>query len=227
MFPIIQRNVGWIEVICGCMFSGKSEELIRRLKRATIARQKVAIFKPKIDTRYSEDHIVSHSEAKIPSQVVESAEEIWKGSLESHVVGIDEAQFFDRDLVSVCMKLANMGKRVIVAGLDMDYRGEPFEPIPQLLAVAEYITKIQAICVVCGNPATFTYRTIEDPERVVIGAENIYEARCRNCFIPPGEREQPLFHFASPPARPNTAGKPDQPEKKKPKLKQQKPKKKK
>lgn len=185
MVPIIQRNVGWIEVICGCMFSGKSEELIRRLRRALIARQKVAIFKPKIDNRYSKDHIVSHSELKIPSQVVNDASEILEGSLESHVVGIDEAQFFDSNLVEVCIKLANMGKRVIVAGLDMDYRGIPFEPMPELLAIAEYITKTQAICVVCGNPATFTQRTVDDPERVVVGAQNIYEARCRNCFEPP------------------------------------------
>ncbi len=185
MVPIIQRHVGWIEVVCGCMFSGKSEELIRRLRRAQIARQKVAIFKPKIDNRYSEDHIVSHSEQKIPSVMVESAGEILEKSLESQVVGIDEAQFFDEALVDVCQKLANMGKRVIVAGLDMDYRGEPFEPIPQLLAMAEYITKTQAICVRCGNPATFTQRTSKDAGRVVVGATNIYEARCRNCYEPP------------------------------------------
>ncbi len=187
MVPIIQRNVGWIEVICGCMFCGKSEELIRRLKRALIGRQKVSIFKPKIDNRYSKDHIVSHSELKIHSEVVENAREILERSLESQVVGIDEAQFFDNDLVEVCQKLANMGKRVIVAGLDMDYRGIPFDPMPQLLAVAEYIYKLQAICVICGNPATFTYRTIEDPNRVVVGANNIYEARCRNCFQAPPE----------------------------------------
>lgn len=187
MFPIIQRNTGWIEVICGCMFSGKSEELIRRLRRAKIARQKVSIFKPKIDNRYSENHIVSHSENKISSQVVENPQEILINSLESHVVGIDEAQFFDDQLVDICLKLANMGKRVIVAGLDMDYRGVPFEPIPQLLAVAEYIVKTQAICVVCGNPASYTYRTIHDNHRVVIGAANIYEARCRNCYHPPHE----------------------------------------
>lgn len=189
MIPIIQRNTGWIEVVCGCMFSGKSEELIRRLRRAMIARQKVAIFKPAIDNRYSEDHIVSHSENKIPSQVISSAEEILQASLESHVVGIDEAQFFDASLIDVCLKLSNMGKRVIVAGLDMDYRGMPFEPIPHLLAIAEYITKMQAICVVCGNPASFTYRTIQDSDRVVIGAANIYEARCRNCYIPPPAEE--------------------------------------
>ncbi len=185
MLPIIHRNVGWIEVICGCMFSGKTEELIRRLRRAIIARQKVAIFKPRIDNRYSENHLVSHSELKIPSTVVDNARQILELSLESHVVGIDEAQFFDEELVEVSKKLANMGKRVIIAGLDMDYRGEPFEPIPQLLAVAEYITKTSAICVICGNPAHFTQRKIKKGARVIVGASDIYEARCRNCFEPP------------------------------------------
>ncbi|OGB61809.1 MAG: thymidine kinase [Caldithrix sp. RBG_13_44_9] len=185
MFSIMQRNMGWIEVICGSMFSGKSEELIRRLRRAMIARQKVAIFKPRIDTRYSSDHIVSHSELKIPSKMVKDAWDILEQSLEAQVVGIDEAQFFSRDLVLICQKLANMGKRVIVAGLDQDYRGEPFDPIPQLLAVAEYITKTHAICVICGNPANYTQRKTADQARVVVGAADIYEARCRNCFEPP------------------------------------------
>ncbi|MEJ2635979.1 MAG: thymidine kinase [Calditrichia bacterium] len=192
MLPIVHRNTGWIEVICGSMFSGKSEELIRRLRRAIIGRQKVTIFKPKIDNRYSEDHIVSHSELKIPSQVVENAWEILEQSLEAQVVGIDEAQFFDDDLILVCQKLANMGKRVIVAGLDQDYRGEPFEPIPQLLAVAEYITKTHAICMVCGNPANHTQRITQDKERVVVGAAGIYEARCRNCFEPPPEMKKKI-----------------------------------
>ncbi|NIS38555.1 thymidine kinase [Candidatus Saccharibacteria bacterium] len=187
MHPIIQRNVGWIEVICGCMFSGKTEELIRRLRRAVIARQKVEIFKPKVDNRYGEDHIVSHSEAKIHSLMVEDPREILEHSLESQVVGIDEAQFFKENIVEICNKLANMGKRVIVAGLDMDYRGKPFEPIPQLLAIAEYITKSHAVCVRCGNPATFTQRTSKDSARVVVGAHDIYEARCRHCFEPPPE----------------------------------------
>ncbi|GAB4329007.1 MAG: thymidine kinase [Calditrichia bacterium] len=191
MLPIVQRNTGWIEVICGSMFSGKTEELIRRLRRATIARQKVAIFKPKIDNRYSEDHIVSHSELKIPSVIVEDPWEIFEQSLESQVVGIDEAQFFSSEIVDVCQKLANMGKRVIVAGLDMDYRGEPFDPIPQLLSVAEYITKTHAICVLCGNPANFTQRTSHSKERVVVGASDVYEARCRNCFEPPQENHKP------------------------------------
>jgi len=185
MIPIIQRNVGWIEVICGSMFSGKTEELIRLLRRANIARQKVAIFKPKIDKRFSEDHIVSHSELKIQSQVVSSAKEIIEKALESQVVGIDEAQFFDDGLVEVCQKLANMGKRVIVAGLDTDYKGVPFEPMPQLMAIAEYVTKTHAICVICGNPANFTQRTSSDSERVIVGAQDIYEARCRNCYEPP------------------------------------------
>ncbi|MGH1364613.1 MAG: thymidine kinase [Calditrichia bacterium] len=185
MIPIIQRNVGWIEVVCGCMFSGKTEELIRRLRRALIARQKVTIFKPTIDDRYSEDHIVSHSEQRIKSVVVEKARDILDKSLESQVVGIDEAQFFDGELVDVCLRLANMGKRVIVAGLDMDYRGMPFDPIPQLLAVAEYVIKMQAICVQCGNPASFTQRTIPDEDQVLVGEVDMYEARCRNCFSPP------------------------------------------
>ena len=187
MIPIIQRNVGWIEVICGSMFSGKTEELIRLVRRASIARQKVAIFKPRIDSRYSDDHIVSHSELKIESQVVSNAKEIIENALESQVVGIDEAQFFDDNLVKVCQKLANMGKRVIVAGLDTDYRGVPFEPIPQLMAIAEYVTKTHAICVICGNPANFTYRKTHDEARVIVGADEIYEARCRNCYEPPIE----------------------------------------
>jgi thymidine kinase len=190
MIPIVHRNTGWIEVVCGSMFSGKTEELIRRLRRALIARQKVKIFKPKIDSRYSKNHIVSHSELKIPSTVVENSWDILEQSLEAQVVGIDEAQFFDDDLVKICQKLANMGKRVIVAGLDQDYRGVPFDPIPQLLAIAEYITKTHAICVICGNPANHTFRKTEEEDRVVVGATDIYEARCRNCFIPPQEDTQ-------------------------------------
>jgi thymidine kinase len=179
------EKTGWIEVIAGCMFSGKTEELIRRLRRAQIARQEVAIFKPKIDNRYSNDHIVSHSELKIPSTVVENASEILRAAGTARVVGIDEAQFFDMSLVEVADQLANMGKRVIIAGLDQDYRGKPFEPIPQLLAVAEYITKTLAICVICGNPADRTQRTTEANERVLVGAKDTYEARCRRCFQPP------------------------------------------
>ena len=185
MMHVVRQHTGWIEVICGSMFSGKTEELIRRLRRAIIARQKVAIFKPKIDTRYSATEIVSHDKQKIESQVVEKPEEILNLALESQVVGIDEAQFFDNSLVDICQKLANMGKRVIVAGLDQDFRGKPFEPIPQLLAVAEYITKTHAICVVCGNPANYTQRKTASKDTIVVGATDIYEARCRNCFVPP------------------------------------------
>ncbi len=187
MMHVVRQHTGWIEVICGSMFSGKTEELIRRLKRAMIARQKVAIFKPKIDTRYSTTEIVSHDKQKIKSKVVEKPEEILHLALEAQVVGIDEAQFFDNSLVDICQKLANMGKRVIVAGLDQDYRGKPFEPIPQLLAVAEYITKTHAICVVCGNPANHTQRKTADKDKIIVGATDIYEARCRNCFEPPKE----------------------------------------
>lgn len=190
MMHVVHRHTGWIEVICGSMFSGKTEELIRRLRRAMIARQKVAIFKPKIDTRYSTTEIVSHDKQKIKSIVVEKPREILEKALEAQVVGIDEAQFFDESLVDICQKLANMGKRVIVAGLDQDYRGKPFEPIPQLLAVAEYITKTHAICVVCGNPANHTFRKTKQKDKVVVGASDIYEARCRNCFYPPEEDEE-------------------------------------
>lgn len=189
MMHVVRQHTGWIEVICGSMFSGKTEELIRRLKRAMIARQKVAIFKPKIDTRYSSTEIVSHNKQKIKSKVVEKPEEILHLALEAQVVGIDEAQFFDNSLVDICQKLANMGKRVIVAGLDQDFRGKPFEPIPQLLAVAEYITKTHAICVVCGNPANHTQRKTPSKDKIVIGATDIYEARCRNCFVPPEDDE--------------------------------------
>lgn len=179
------RAIGWIEVIAGCMFSGKTEELIRRLRRAQIARQNVAIFKPRIDTRFSHDHIVSHSDLKIPSTVVQQASEILALAGDAQVVGIDEGQFFDSTLVDVAEELANAGKRVIIAGLDQDYRGKPFEPIPQLLAVAEYITKTLAICMVCGNPADRTQRITQSSERVLVGAKDAYEARCRRCFRPP------------------------------------------
>ncbi|MGH2568692.1 MAG: thymidine kinase [Bacteroidota bacterium] len=181
----IPRNTGWIEVVCGCMFSGKTEELIRRLRRAEIAKQKVAIFKPNIDTRFSTERIVSHSEQELVSQPVSDAAEILEKVGDAQVIGIDEGQFFKANLVDVCEQLANQGKRVIVAGLDQDYRGKPFEPMPQLLAVAEYITKTLAICVVCGNPADRTQRKTQQADRVLVGAKDIYEARCRNCFEPP------------------------------------------
>jgi thymidine kinase len=169
------------------MFSGKTEELIRRLRRAQIAKQKVAIFKPKIDIRYDAEHIVSHSEQSIVSHPVTKASEILTLSGEAQVIGIDEGQFFQLELVDICEKLASSGKRVIVAGLDQDYRGKPFDPMPQLLAVAEYITKTLAICVVCGNPADRTQRKTQQQDRVIIGAMDIYEARCRNCHQPPSE----------------------------------------
>ena len=167
------KDTGWIEVIAGCMFSGKTEELIRRLRRAKIARLNTKIFKPKIDNRYSSNDIV------------DSPQEILVFSQDAQVIGIDEAQFFNNELVEVCNTLANQGKRVIVAGLDQDYRGIPFDPMPQLLAVAEYITKTLAICVVCGNPADKTQRKIVSTERVLVGASDSYEARCRKChYIP-------------------------------------------
>jgi len=167
------------------MFSGKTEELIRRIRRAQIARQQVAIFKPRIDTRYSSDHIVSHSELKLESTAVEKSSEILSLARHAQVVGIDEGQFFDMGIIDVVDQLANDGKRVIIAGLDQDYRGKPFEPMPQLLAIAEYITKTLAICVVCGNPADRTQRTTASSDRVLVGARDVYEARCRRCFQPP------------------------------------------
>ena len=181
MLSIVPKDTGWIEVICGSMFSGKTEELIRRLRRAQIARQKVAIFKPVIDDRYSTEHIVSHDEGRLPSLPVSSARQILEQAGDATVIGIDEAQFFGPELVDVCQELADSGKRVIVAGLDQDYMGRPFEPIPQLLAVAEYITKTLAICVKCGNPANRTQRLSHDSARVVVGARDMYEARCRYC----------------------------------------------
>jgi thymidine kinase len=180
-----QDRAGWIEVITGSMFSGKSEELIRRLRRAQIARQKVQIFKPLNDNRYSGDHIVSHSEMRIESQNVKCSEElVMLVDEDTEVVGIDEGQFFDTNLPAACTALANKGKRVIVAGLDQDYLGKPFEPMPHLLAIAEYITKTHAICVVCGESANHTQRLIASSDRVLVGAGDLYEARCRRCFDP-------------------------------------------
>lgn len=184
-FIHLRSHPGWIEVIAGSMFSGKSEELIRRLRRAKIARQKVQVFKPRIDVRYSHDHIVSHSEMRHESSTVETAAELLsKVEKETEVVGIDEGQFFDNDLVEVANELAGRGMRVIIAGLDQDYTGKPFEPMPQLLAIAEYITKTHAICVRCGQPANYSQRTFDSEERVAVGAGGMYEARCRRCFVP-------------------------------------------
>lgn len=180
-----RQGSGWIEVIAGSMFSGKSEELIRRLRRAQIARRKVQIFKPTIDDRYGEDHIISHSEMRIASENLLSSRDLLERVLaDTEVVGVDEAQFFDVELPAVCNTLADQGKRVIVAGLDQDYLGKPFEPIPQLLAIAEYITKTLAICMVCGSPANHTQRLVASSERVLVGAQGTYEARCRHCFDP-------------------------------------------
>ncbi|MEO8447719.1 MAG: thymidine kinase [bacterium] len=173
------KKTGHIEVICGSMFSGKTEELIRRIRRAEIARQRVKVFKPKLDNRYSEFEIVSHNEQSYPSEVVEDAGEILEKSFDVEVIGIDEGQFFDNNLVNVCQHLADAGKRVIVAGLDQDYRALPFEPMPQLLAVAEYITKTLAVCVICGAPANRTHRNTQSNEQILVGAMNHYEARCR------------------------------------------------
>ena len=187
-FPhAMPKNTGWIEIITGCMFSGKTEELIRRLRRAEIAKQKVKIFKPLIDTRYSDKSIVSHNEQSLPSILIKDINEVLEHSDDAQVVAIDEAQFFSADITKVCNKLAMSGKRVIVAGLDQDYLGVPFEPMPQLLAIAEYITKQLAICVECGNPADKTQRKTASSERVIVGAADIYEARCRQCHYIPEE----------------------------------------
>ena len=189
-----RRHPGWIEVIAGSMFSGKSEELIRRLRRARIARQKVQVFKPKIDTRFSPEHIVSHSEMRHESIPVATAAEILaRVEPGTEVVGVDEGQFFDQELVAVANELAGRGVRVIVAGLDQDYTGKPFEPMPQLLAVAEYITKTHAICVRCGQTANYSQRTVAVEGRVVVGASDAYEARCRRCFVP--HADAPTSHI--------------------------------
>ena len=177
-----QPRKGWVEVVCGSMFSGKTEELIRRLNRAKIAKQKVEIFKPAIDTRYDEDDVVSHNSNSIQSTPVESAEQILLLANNVSVVGIDEAQFFDDQLVSVCNQLADRGIRVIVAGLDMDFKGVPFGPIPHLLATAEYVTKVHAICMQCGNLAQYSHRTIKGDDLVVLGETDSYEPLCRSCF---------------------------------------------
>lgn len=176
------KRKGWIEVICGSMFSGKTEELIRRLKRAQIAAQSIAIFKPVIDTRYDETAIVSHDASKITSIPVNSANEIIALSHNVDVVAVDEAQFFGNDLITVLSDLAHNGVRVIVAGLDMDYKAEPFGPIPGLLAQSEYITKLHAICVKCGDIANYSYRKTADDVQVMIGEKEAYEPRCRSCF---------------------------------------------
>jgi len=190
---------GWIEVVCGSMFSGKTEELIRRLRRARIAQQQVASFKPALDDRFSETEVVSHDDNTIPSTTVDTADQILLLEGGADVIGIDEAQFFGPDLVQVCQQLARSGQRVIVAGLDQDYRGHPFEPIPQLMAVAEYVTKLHAICMQCGAPANHSQRLSASDERVLVGAQEAYEPRCRGCFSP-DEGTPPEASEHAPPA---------------------------
>ena len=174
---------GWIEVICGSMFSGKTEELIRRLNRARLAKQKLEIFKPALDTRYSESDVVSHDENAIRSTPVQFANDILLLAGNSDVIGIDEAQFFDKDLPGVCNQLAKQGKRVIIAGLDMDFAGNPFGPMPDLLSIAEFVTKVHAICMQCGALASYSYRLTTEKEKVMLGEKTEYEARCRSCFV--------------------------------------------
>jgi len=186
-------GAGWVEVIVGSMFSGKSEELIRRLRRAQIARQKVQVFKPKIDNRYSIEQIASHSGmTHVSKPVMTAAEMMAQMEDETQVVGIDEGQFFDMAVVNAVNELANKGKRVIIAGLDQDYLGRPFEPMPQLLSIAEFITKTHAICVKCGATANYSQRTSDSTERVEVGASDKYEARCRKCFVP--RSDAPTVH---------------------------------
>ncbi len=178
---IIGDKRGWIEVICGSMFSGKTEELIRRLKRAKIANQRVEIFKPSFDKRYDNEQVVSHDANKIHSTPVDNSQAILLLAENVDVVGIDEAHFFDMGIVQVCQALALRGVRVIIAGLDMDYMGRPFRPVPELLAISDFITKLHAICVVCGNIAAVSYRKTKDKEQFLLGEKDIYEARCMKC----------------------------------------------
>lgn len=191
-------NTGWIEVVCGPMFSGKSEELIRRIRRARIARKRVQVFKPVMDDRYSTNEIVSHGDVRMPSESITSAQEILdKLDWRSEVVGVDESNFFGPELVAVAQKLADSGKQVIIAGLDTDFMGRPFSPMPELLCIAESITKTLAICMRCGNPAKHTQRLVESSELIVVGAAGMYEARCRRCFEA-GVPKQELLEFVKP-----------------------------
>jgi thymidine kinase len=196
---LVTGHIGWIEVVCGPMFSGKSEELIRRLRRAGIARKRVQVFKPVLDDRYSADEIVSHGDQRLKSEVVASAQEILeKVDARTQVIGIDESNFFGPDLVEVSAQLADAGKQVIIAGLDTDYLGRPFTPMPELLCLAESITKTLAVCMRCGNPAKHTQRLVESEDLIVVGAAGMYEARCRRCFEP-GMPRQDVLDFAPPP----------------------------
>ncbi|WP_340103100.1 thymidine kinase [Rhodohalobacter sp. 8-1] len=186
----VPANVGWIEVVCGGMFSGKTEELIRRAKRAHIAGQKVVIVKPTVDDRYSKTDIVSHNESALPGIQVDTADQIILLTSSAKVVCIDEAQFFDDRIVDVANTLANDGKRVIVAGLDMDFEGNPFEPMPQLLAIAEYVTKLHAICAESGVMANYSQRVVENDDQVLVGEKDAYEPRARHCFRPPVDKKR-------------------------------------
>lgn len=205
---ILPHNVGWIEVICGGMFSGKTEELIRRARRAHIAGQTVVIVKPSIDVRYKQDHVVSHNSNSLPSIVAETADQIVLLTGNADVVCIDEAQFFDNRLIDVVTTLANDGKRVILAGLDMDYMGRPFEPMPHILAIAEYVTKLHAICSESGMIANFSQRIVDKSDRVLIGETDSYEPRARHCFRPPidakkGKPIRPMIGTISPKTQEN------------------------
>ncbi len=196
---IINGKTGWLEVICGPMFSGKSEELIRRIRRAEIARQRVQIFKHSIDARYDETSIVSHNQQKLPSLAVTTSREILdQADDRAELIAIDEGQFFDQGLVDACNRLANLGKRIIVAGLDQDFRGEPFGPMPYLMVAAEYVTKQLAICMQCGNPANYNQRLTESRDQIVVGAQGTYEARCRKCFEAPADDIEPVAAEESP-----------------------------
>ncbi len=198
---IVVPNSGWIEAICGPMFSGKSEELIRRLRRATIARKRVQVYKPSLDTRYSDNEIVTHADVRMRSECVNSAREILeKLDWRTQVVGVDESNFFGLDLLEVANQLADSGKQVIIAGLDTDFMGRPFPPMPDLLAMAESITKTLAICMRCGAPAKHTQRLVESDELILVGAGGSYEARCRRCFEP-GAPRQEVLEFDSAPSR--------------------------
>ncbi len=192
MLNIVEKGTGWVEVVCGCMFSGKTEEMIRRMRRAKIAQQSTIVFKPSIDGRYDVNDVVSHSDSRISSILVKTAREIEEQSANYQVVGIDEAQFIEGDLPGVVRRIANAGKRVIIAGLDTDYRGVPFEPMPTLICEAEFMTKLMAVCHRCGAPAHRTQRLGGGTERILVGDITIYEARCRNCWEPPDDTGMPL-----------------------------------
>jgi thymidine kinase len=195
---LVTGHIGWIEIVCGPMFSGKSEELIRRLRRARIARKRVQVFKPAIDDRYSVDEIVSHGDQRMKSEPVNGAREILqKLDSRTQVVGVDESNFFGPELVDIASQLADSGKQVLIAGLDTDYLGRPFPPMPELLCLAESITKTLAICMRCGNPAKHTQRLVESNDLIVVGASGMYEARCRRCFEP-GIPKQEVMEFAKP-----------------------------